>query len=325
MNITQLLNNNCFPGRNGLKPKYVILHGTAGGTSAQEIAQFFKGTEGGSNPVSAHYVVDEQGIIYQCNLESDGAWANGVVTAGHDPWWNENGNPNPNNVTISIEHVKPDDANATQLTSAQQAASFALVKDICQRNNIPMRVADANGGITGHFSIDPINRARCPGTFNYGNLWSYLANGGNTMTIPTGWTDDGTTLKAPDGTPVHLGFRDHVLANNWDPANIPLEAEQHLPILEQSNPGLGSGQRQIFRLESLEYTPKMGVFEGWIGQELLWYQKQHALLQAQNTTLQAEIVTLQALPVVANMEQIRTIGQTIKDDVDLVIKLAQVQ
>lgn len=44
--------------------------------------------------------------------------------------------------------------------------------------------------------------------------------------------------------------------------------------------------------------------------------------QAQITTLQGEIA---ALPVVANMKQIQTIGQTIKDDVDLIMKLAQVQ
>jgi len=184
MNITQLLNNNCFPGRNGFKPKWLVLHGTAGGTSAQEIAQFFKGTENGSNPVSAHYIVDEQGIIYQATLESDGAYANGVVTAGHEPWWNADGNPNPNNVTISVEHVKPDDANATALTPAQQSASFALIRDICQRNNIPTRWADSSGGITGHYSIDPVNRSRCPGTYPWAELYNYL-DGGNQPMPPT--------------------------------------------------------------------------------------------------------------------------------------------
>ena len=42
-------------------------------------------------------------------------------------------------------------------------------------------------------------------------------------------------------------------------------------------------------------------------------------------TLQGEIAKLQSLPVVANMKQIQTIGQTIKDDVDIIMKLAQVQ
>jgi len=175
MNIIQMRNSNAFPGRYGLKPRWVILHGTAGGTSAQAIAQYFQSTQGSNNPVSAHYAIGQDGQIVQCNAESDGAWANGVVTAGHDPWWSENDNPNPNNVTISIEHCKPDDANVTVLTAAQQASSFWLIKDICQRNNIPMRPADVSGGITGHYSIDPINRSRCPGNYDWKALW---ANGG---------------------------------------------------------------------------------------------------------------------------------------------------
>jgi hypothetical protein len=48
-------------------------------------------------------------------------------------------------------------------------------------------------------------------------------------------------------------------------------------------------------------------------------------LQTQITTLQGEIAALKALPIVANMQQIQTIGQTIKDDVDTIMKLAQVQ
>src|SRR5207253_7656188 len=115
MQIIPLFNNNCFKGANN--PRYIILHGTAGGASALNIAQYFKGTEGGNNPTSAHYVIDQAGTIYQCNSEDDGAWANGVVSVGHDPWWSVSGNPNPNNITISIEHVKLDTANATPLTS----------------------------------------------------------------------------------------------------------------------------------------------------------------------------------------------------------------
>src|SRR5260370_760383 len=180
MNIIQMRNNHAFPGRYGLKPRWVILHGTAGGTSAQAIAQYFQGTQGSNNPVSAHYVIGKDGQIVQCNDENDGAWANGVVTTGHDPWWSEDNNPNPNNVTISIEHVKNQkDAsgnfdNSDVLTPQQQQASFALVKDICQRNGIGMHDSDNTTGITGHFSIDPVNRSRCPGTYPWDSLWRYL-------------------------------------------------------------------------------------------------------------------------------------------------------
>jgi len=171
-------NGNCFVGRNGAAPRYVVIHGTAGGSSAENIASYFQGTQGTNNPVSAHYVIGRDGTIVQCNSESDGAWANGIITPGHDSWWDNapqiDGVPNPNLNTISIEHVKPSDDNSDALTAPQQASSFALVKHICQRWNIPPRMADASGGITGHFSIDPVNRSRCPGTYPWDALRQYL-------------------------------------------------------------------------------------------------------------------------------------------------------
>jgi Negative regulator of beta-lactamase expression len=315
MDIIEILNNNAFQGRNGFTPRYVVCHGTAGGTSAQAIAQYFKGTEGTNNPVSAHYVIGVDGTIVRCNSEDDGSYANGVVTAGHDPWWSDSGNPNPNDITVSIEHCKPDNANATPLTPAQQASSFWLIKDICQRNNIPMRAADASGGVTGHYSIDPVNRARCPGAYDFNALWQYLANGGNTMdsVLNHGWTDDGHTLYAPDKKfSVVLGFRDYVLnpANNWNPDDIPLEAEHSSNPVEMSNTSLGTGTSQLFRMSRLGYAQGK-IYKTWIGQELAWYQKQLAILQSQ-------ITTLQKLPSVTNLLQINTLASQ-------VVKLSAVQ
>src|SRR3989442_1725936 len=79
------------------KKLFVILHGTAGGSSAQGIANYFQGTEGGSSPVSSHYVIGQDGTVVQTVLEKDGAYANGVVN-------NPNWTGNPNYYTISIEH-----------------------------------------------------------------------------------------------------------------------------------------------------------------------------------------------------------------------------
>lgn len=325
-------NNNCFPDTG--KKSFIILHGTAGGNSAQEIANYFKGTEGSANPVSSHYIVGKDGIVVQCVAEKDGSFGNGVVN-------NPNWTGNPNYYTISIEHVKSTSDNSETLTPAQQAASFALIKNICQRNGIGMHDADDTTGITSHAAIDPVNRARCPGTFDWDALWTYL-NGGNTpmTTIPQNWTDDGTTLKSPDGTPVVLGFRDHVLNSNWDPANVPLEAEHHDLILEQSNPSLVAGQSQMFRWKRLEYTPKQGVFEGWLGQELLWYQKNYAELLAKVADLQQQLnkdtqaqeiaqlqdenAKLKALLASSNIGQISTLGKQIQDDIALIVKLSQV-
>jgi N-acetyl-anhydromuramyl-L-alanine amidase AmpD len=172
-----IANSNYFSKREGLRPRYVILHGTAGGTSAQSIANYFASTQGGSNPVSSHYIVGTDGTIVQAVPEVDGAWANGYLSNGHDSWWDPQ--VNPNNITISIEHCKPSADNSDSLTPAQQDASFKLIYDICQRWSIPMRQADASGGITGHFSIDPVNRSHCPGAYPWDQLWAFLKKVGD--------------------------------------------------------------------------------------------------------------------------------------------------
>ena len=107
-------------------------------------------------------------------------------------------------------------------------------------------------------------------TFQFGEIWILYKEGDSLMGgIPTAWQDDGKRLK-PQGCSfdVVLGFRDYILQHDWSPENWPLEDEQHLPQLELSNPALGAGSRQRFRLSTLEWTSARGVFEGWPGQEL---------------------------------------------------------
>lgn len=178
---TWIPNNNFFPARNGLKPRYIILHGTAGGTDATGTANYFASTQGTTNPVSSHYVIGTDGTIVQCVSEADGAWGNGVLNAGHAPFWDPS--INPNNITISIEHCKPSLDNSDALTPDQQTASFKLQYDICKRWNIPMRAANADGGITGHFSLDPVNRANCPGPYPWAADWNYLNSASSTPPV----------------------------------------------------------------------------------------------------------------------------------------------
>jgi N-acetyl-anhydromuramyl-L-alanine amidase AmpD len=295
-------NNNAFPNRNGYSPRYIVLHSTAGGSSAQAIAEYFASTQGTANPVSAHYVVGIDGAVVQCVNERDGAWANGFVsgqsgTSGdgegngfHDSWWDSG--VNPNLISISIEHVKSAVDNSSQLTDAQKQASFKLIRDICQRHNIPMCKADAQGGVTGHYAIDPVNRANCPGSYPWDELWTFLESNGGPM-VPQDWTDNGTVLKAPNGHTVTLGFRDYILNNNWPSGNWPLEEAHGQTPLELSNPSLGGGTQQVFRWSVLEWTPSQGVFVSWVGQELL---KMRALLaQEQPQTPTASINVPQAI------------------------------
>lgn len=252
-----------WSGREGCKPRYVIIHGTAGGNSAEAIAGWFQNPKA---QASTHYIIGLEGNIVQCVKESDAAWGNGALTNGHAPFWR--GDVNPNLISISIEHVKPLKDNSDTLTEAQKQASFALIRSTCTRNSIPMREADASGGITGHFSIDPVNRSLCPGPYPWNELWAYLK--GKDMNIPSGWKDNGTILAASNGVPVVRGFRKAVLASgNWDPGNVPLQQEQ----------GIQGGTEQIFAYCTLRWTEEQGVFFWPTGPEILNLRQQLASLQ----------------------------------------------
>lgn len=173
--VTWIPNQNFFPGRNGVRPRYVIVHGTAGGTSAAAIGTYFASTQNTANPVSSHYIIGSAGEIVQTVLEENGAWGNGAYSAGHAAFWDTT--VNPNNLTISVEFCKPALDNSSVLTAAQVTSGIALISGICKRWNIPMQDADGSGGITGHFSIDPVNRSNCPGPFPWAQIW-----GGNQVT-----------------------------------------------------------------------------------------------------------------------------------------------
>src|SRR5260221_11935898 len=60
--------------------EWIVLHKTASGGSAQNIATFFA-----NDPAmaSTHYVVGQDGTIVQCVLEKDGAAGNSCLEKGH--------------------------------------------------------------------------------------------------------------------------------------------------------------------------------------------------------------------------------------------------
>lgn len=194
---TWIPTTHCWAGRRGYTPRWIILHASAGGTSAESVARYFQSDD---PPSGAHYIIGLQGEVAQCVSETDSAWANGVLTQGHDAWWSPQ--INPNFLTLSIEHVKPDGANRNQLTQVQRDTSFALIKHLCEKWNIPMRPADATGGITGHQSIDPLNRASCPGPYPWNELWAYLRDA--QATTPTSAPLSGVLpgIAMPAGGPI---------------------------------------------------------------------------------------------------------------------------
>lgn len=118
--------------------------------------------------------------------------------------------------------------------------------------------------------------------------------------IPQGWHDDGSTLTAPDGHRVILGFRRYILTHPWDPTNQPLQEENGRSPLEESNPALGTGTQQIFNWTTLEWTPARGVFVAWSGPELLKLRAEIAALQAQIAHPQTQTQTPDTPPSAEN-------------------------
>ncbi len=163
--------------RQGYNIKYLVLHGTAGGSSAQGVGEYFKSTIGGPNPVSSHLIIDQQGNVVQGVPMSLAAFANGVITNGHAAYLPDP-SINPNWYTASIEFVKSSTDNSDTLTDIQTQVGFEVIKCICDTYSIPKRSGDANGGIIKHADIDPVNRSRCPGPYPWDALWQYL---GGTM------------------------------------------------------------------------------------------------------------------------------------------------
>lgn len=247
-----------------VSPRWLVIHKTAGFSSAQQCAAYFQSGSDGLH-VSAHYIIGLDGTIVQCVSESRGAGANCCVETGHAAYLPSD--TNLNLLSISIEHIDPSTDNSNPVPQAQALASFKLIKDICARHGIPARPGDAAGGIIGHSDIAPQSRARCPGNYPWDALWTFLKEGDSM--IPTGWKDDGSTLTAPNGITVVHGFRDWILSHAWDGANWPLEKEHGQNPLEDSNTAIGGGTEQTFRTTRLEWTPANGVFIGWLGQEYL--------------------------------------------------------
>lgn len=112
---------------------------------------------------------------------------------------------------------------------------------------------------------------------------------GGTHVIPNGWTDDETTLTAPNKVGVVKGFRQYIIGQAWDAEDWPLLPEYTSASIEPGNPAIGPGSRQDFRKGSLGYTEKMGVYRIWIGQDYEAQQQSIAQLRAQVATLEAEL------------------------------------
>ena len=111
--------------------------------------------------VSAHYMIDEHGQIFQLVPEEKRAWHAGLA------YWR--GKKNINDRSIGIELENPGhDINYKPFPEKQILSLIQLAKEIIQRYHIPAR------NIVGHSDVAP-TRKKDPGElFN----WSLLASNG---------------------------------------------------------------------------------------------------------------------------------------------------
>ncbi len=137
---------NYWQGRQRASIRYIVMHGTAGAMPG-----CLSWLDDPASDASVHYLVAQDGTVYQLVSEADSAWGNGVPDPG-SPFY---GGTNPNLFTISVEHERGDAANTQPISAAQQAASTALVADIRRRHgHLPL---------IPHSLINPVLRANCPG------------------------------------------------------------------------------------------------------------------------------------------------------------------
>lgn len=127
---------NFTPHDVGRQISCIILHATA--TIGKESPlNWLRSPE---SKVSAHYLIDELGMIFGLVDESNIAWH-----AGKSEWDNRQ---NVNNFSIGIELVNPNDGK-TEYPFAQLNACADLVAPICKDHNIPIKA------VVGHVDIAP--------------------------------------------------------------------------------------------------------------------------------------------------------------------------
>lgn len=152
MNIIDVPSPNFITGRKNHRPEAVVIHimeGTLHGTDS-----WFSSIQ---SKVSAHYGIGKNGEVHRYVQETNTAWHAGRVNA--PSWTLIKKSPsgmfvNPNYYTIGIEHEGNEQSEWTEL---MYKSSAEMVRDICQRWNIPID----RSHIIGHHEIYSLKT--CPG------------------------------------------------------------------------------------------------------------------------------------------------------------------
>jgi N-acetyl-anhydromuramyl-L-alanine amidase AmpD len=181
---------------NTLPIRYIVIHGT----NSPAPLQWW--IDHAATECAVTYMIGKDGRIAQFESDLVNHWGNGVVSAGHDAFWDQWSYTKAsgeqawyaNQVSLSIEHEKWAKLNNEPLTPAQAKASFALVAWLCRMYDIPMRPGDASGGVVPHRSVNPVYRSFCPGPYPWDELYASIVR--RQYYVPAGWSDSGTALVA---------------------------------------------------------------------------------------------------------------------------------
>ncbi|MFC7301511.1 N-acetylmuramoyl-L-alanine amidase [Cognatiluteimonas weifangensis] len=137
------------------RPVLIVLHATEQESAAASLDTLRTGNSGG--PVSAHYLVGDDGATYQLVADELRAWH-----AGPGRWGTIT---DVNSASIGIEL---DNDGSEPFTDAQVAALLRLLEDLCERLDIPRTQ------VIAHADMAP-TRKRDPG-FRF--PWKRLADAG---------------------------------------------------------------------------------------------------------------------------------------------------
>ncbi|HZT49244.1 MAG TPA: N-acetylmuramoyl-L-alanine amidase [Hyphomicrobiaceae bacterium] len=135
---------NFEPRRGGARPSILLLHYTGLASAAKAIDWLTRA----ESRVSAHYVVDEAGVISQLVAEDMRAWH-----AGEAVWAGET---DINSASIGIEvHNAGHEQGLPDFPEAQIAALEALCRDIIARHGIPPERVLAHSDVAPARKVDP--------------------------------------------------------------------------------------------------------------------------------------------------------------------------
>lgn len=131
----------------------VVHHIAEGGWSTLINRDFWASRNGGSGG-SVHFAVSKTGQVAQFVDIADSAYGNGIVA---NPTWKYATPGNPNEKTVSIEH---EGFTGEPWPEAQYQASLKLTDWILGR----ALLRATPDTVIGHYRIDSVNRANCPGS-----------------------------------------------------------------------------------------------------------------------------------------------------------------